>query len=310
MNNRGPELPLYANYNKWSTSHSIDGNWHKIFEVNIQDDPTRLPQDDANKLSQRSLRRLFLTALVYDGMADKIQKTGLLNVQVWIDGSGDKSLKANVSLGEVTKAQQISSQMEFRLFWKKTNRTETTEYNVQLWGRANPYWSRIAIQPIQFDVINPPINPYSELANYHSNSYERLAALFSEIGEVSMTDSQLEERMRDYQFVRTDDIVQSEANNSSEVVVSPEKEVINVGSSDGGRKVLAKVKISGEGDYYGKRLRIINWNDVMIKNGGSVQKHDADVILCPGGKDYQMKVSEMVELVRHSNCWFLLGGHE
>ncbi|MEY8717721.1 hypothetical protein [Ligilactobacillus murinus] len=310
MNNRGPELPLYANYTNWSTAHSTDGYWHKIFDIMLQDDPKKLDAKDANKLSLRSLKRLFLTALVYDGTADKIQETGFLNLQIWIDGSGDKGLKAKVSLGQVTKASQIGRQMEFRVYWKRTDLPETVEYNVQLWGRATPYWSRIAIHPVHFDTIYPVINPYSEVANYHSNSYERLNALFANIGEVSVTDEQLAELMRDYQYVRTDDIVQSEANNNSEVVISSEKEVINVGSSGSGVKKLEKVKIADEGDYYGKRIRIINWNNVVLKNGGSVQSHDADVILCPGGKDYQMKISEMVELIRHGNCWFLLGGHE
>ncbi len=49
MNNRGPELPLYGNYNSWSTAHSEKGNWHKIFDVMLQDDPTKLNAKDANK---------------------------------------------------------------------------------------------------------------------------------------------------------------------------------------------------------------------------------------------------------------------
>ncbi|MCR1902284.1 hypothetical protein, partial [Ligilactobacillus apodemi] len=226
MNNRGPELPLYANYSKWSTAHSTEGHWHKFFDIMLQDDPSKLDSNDANKLSERSLNRLFLTALVYDGTADKIQNTGLLNVQVWIDGSGDKSLKASVSLGEVTKAQQISNQMEFRIYWKRTDRAETIEYNVQLWGRANFYWSRIALHPLHFDVINPPYNPYSNLVNYHANSYERLNALFSEIGKTPVTDDELNTKMTNYQYVRTDDVIQSEANNDSEITLAPGKEVV------------------------------------------------------------------------------------
>lgn len=310
MNNRGPELPLYANYGKWSTANSEDGHWHKIFETLLQENPQKLSENDATKLSQRSLKRLFLTVLVYDGMADKIQNTGLLNVQVWIDGSGDKSLKANISLGEVSKSEKISNQMEFRIYWKKTDRTETTEYNVQLWGRANFYWSRIALHPLHFDVINPPVNPYSELANVHSNSYERLRALFSEIGQKPITDAELATKMTGYQYIRTDDVIQSEANNNSELTLAPNKEVVNVGSTGGAQKTLTKIHLTEGSDYYGRRVRLINWNNVLIKNTGSVQTHDPDVILCPGGKDYQMKVSEMVELVRHGNCWFLLGGHE
>lgn len=310
MNNRGPELPLYGNYNSWSTAHSEEGHWHKIFDIMLQDDPNKLDSNDANKLSERSLKRLFLTALVYDGMADKIQNTGLLNVQVWIDGSGDKSLKANISLGEVSKAQQISNQMEFRIYWKRTDRAETIEYNVQLWGRANFYWSRIALHPLHFDVINPPYNPYSNLVNYHANSYERLNALFSEIGKTPVTDDELNTKMANYQYVRTDDVIQSEANNNSEITLAPNKEVVNVGSTGGAQKNLTKIHLTEGAGYYGRRVRLINWNNVLIKNTGSVQSHDADVILCPGGKDYQMKISEMVELVRHGNCWFLLGGHE
>lgn len=309
LGNRGNGLPLYGNYLKFTTKNSLDKNWFKMCDFNLQRNSEKVTD-----IYNRRLNRIFLTGIVYDGDADVMQSMGLLTLSVWIPLSDkvEQQIHTEVSLRGLLDEnnESIQNQLEIRIYSKKIVNEETDEYNVQIWCKAKQYWSKVALHPLQVDFIRPPYNPHSLLDNYFSNEYERLTELFKNMGSVNgLSDSELDTSMQGYSYVTTDSgsYIETFFTTTDQYKIGDGIKYVNVASKNGGSNTISKI-IPDKRNSDGRIVYLVNWNNVVLKNGGSIQDTSSikDKIICKGGQDYAMQQNEMVQLMRFAGNWFVL----
>lgn len=309
LGNRGNGLPLYGNYLKFTTKNSLDKNWFKMCDFNLQRNSEKVAD-----IYNRRLNRIFLTGIVYDGDADVMQTMGLLTLSVWVPLSDTvkQEVHTEVNLRDLLddNNESIKAQLEVRVYSKKVVNDETDEYNIQIWCKAKQYWSKVALHPLQVDFIRPPYNPHSLLDNYFSNEYERLTELFKDMGSVNgLSDSELDTSMQGYSYVTTDSgsYIETFFTTTDQYKIGDGIGYVNVASKDGGSNTISKI-IPDKRNSDGRIIYLVNWNNVVLKNGGSIQDTSSiqDTIICKGGQDYVMQQNEMVQLMRFAGNWFVL----
>ena len=309
LGNRGNGLPLYGNYLKFTTKNSLDKNWFKMCDFNLQRNSEKVTD-----IYNRRLNRIFLTGIVYDGDADVMQAMGLLTLSVWVPLSDTvkQEVHTEVNLRDLLddNNESIKAQLEVRVYSKKVVNDETDEYNIQIWCQARQWWSKVALHPLQADFVRPPYNPHSLLDNYFSNEYERLTELFKPMGsESGITDTDLDNAMKGYDYVTTNagEYIETFYTTSDQCNIADGVEYINIASKDGGPNAVANI-IPNKRNSDGRIIRLVNWNNVVLKNGGKIQDtaNLQNAIICPDGQDYAMKQSEMVQLIRFANNWFVM----
>ncbi|WP_370923792.1 hypothetical protein AB9X87_02810 [Lactiplantibacillus plantarum] len=309
LGNRGNGLPLYDNYLTFATQNATDKGWFKAADFNLQRNATNV-----KNLYNRRINRIFLTAIVYDGDADVMQALGLLTISAWVPLSDtvEQIVHTNISLKGLLNDNNlsISNQLEARIYSKKVVNEDTDEYNVQIWFNAKQFFSKVALHPLQCDFSRPPYNPHSILDNYFSNNYERLTELFKNMGSTNgLSDSELDTSMQGYSYVTTDSgpYIETFYTTTDQYNIGDGVEYVNVASKDNSSNTLSKI-IPDKRNTDGRIIYLCNWNNVVLKNGGNIQGISTlhDTIICPDGKDYVMKSSQLLPLIRFSGNWFPL----
>lgn len=314
LSNRGNALPLYDNYLTFHTQANTGKGWFKAADFNLQKNSSMVKD-----LYNRRINRFFLTAIVYDGSSDSMQASGLLTLNAWIPRSDTVEQKIHTSiklkglLNEKNKSirstTSIGDQLEARIYSNKVVNEDTDEYNVQIWFNAKQYYSKVSLHPLQCEFSGTPYNPHSLLDNSFSNNYERLTELFKNMGSVNaLSDSELDTNMQGYSYVKTysGSIYDTFYTATDQYKIGDCVKYVNITSKDGSN-TLSNI-IPDEADNDGRIIYLCSWDRIVLKNGGSIQDittlHDA--IIFPDGKDYVMKGSQVLPLIRLSNNWFPL----
>lgn len=308
LSNRGNALPLYDNYLTFYTQANTEGkSWFKAAEFNLQKDAKMV------NLYNRRINKFFLTAIVYDGNSDSMQTLGLLTIGAWVPSSdyGEQIIHTNISLKGLLNDNDfsISDQLEARIYSNKVVNEETDEYNVQIWFNAKRAFSKVSLHPLQCHFSFPPYNPHSILDNRFSNDYERLTELFKNMGSVdALSDSELDTNMQGYSYAKTyfgpnSDIFYT---TTDQYKIGDCVKYVNIGSKNVSN-TLSNI-IPDEADNDGRIIYLCSWDSIVLKNGGRIQDSTTlhDAIICPDGKDYVMKGSQVLPLMRLSNNWFPL----
>lgn len=308
LSNRGNTLPLYDNYLTFYTPHNAGKGWFKAADFNLQKNAGIIKD-----IYNRRINRMSLTAIVYDGDADVMQALGLLTISAWVPASdyGEQVIHTNISLKGLLNDNNfsISDQLEARIYSNKVVNNDTDEYNVQIWFLAKPAYSKVSLHPLQCEFSCPPSNPHSLLDNPFSNNYERLTELFKNMGSATgLSDSELDTSMQGYSYVTTAPGKTSDTfyTTTDQYKIGDCVKYVNIGSKNGSN-TLSNI-IPDEADNDGRIIYLCSWDIIMLKNGGIIQDKDTlhDTIICPDGKDYVMKSSQVLPLMRLSGNWFPL----
>lgn len=312
LSNRGNALPLYDNYLTFYTPHNAGKGWFKAADFNLQKNAGIIKD-----IYNRRINRMSLTAIVYDGDADGMQALGLLTIGAWVSttSSVNQIVHAGISLKGLLNDNNlsISDQLEARIYSKKVVNEDTDEYNVQIWFLTKQFFSKVSLHPLQCYFSCPPSNPHSLLDNPHSNNYERLTELFKNMGSATgLSDSELDTSMQGYSYVTTTPGPASASDTfyttTDQYKIGDSVKYVDIGSKDDiGSNTLSNI-IPDKQNSDGRIIYLCNFNNVVLKNGGKIQDgatlHDA--IICPDGKDYVMKASQVLPLMRHFGNWFPL----
>ena len=302
MNERTNYLPQYENFKVYTSGNCDQSTGQEIFKV--FDFQFQMNQEKATQTEKRPNRFQF-SGIVGDIWANGMHVSGLLRVDVWMGNDG--KLQTSITLNKLADLSGDPTKLyEFRMYTKALNDAAET-YDIKIYVKILQGYATLMIQPLQFNVNN--FNPSNWKYN-DRNKYLMLKNFMADLASVGITEDELEKAVNGYTRIDQNGVREiSSANNDSVINITINTEMVLVGSADGGQKTVGQIVPPDSYWLMGDNqiISIVNYNNVILQAGTTIQECKDNKLILPDNKAYQMRTGEIVRLMRYGNAWIMIG---